>query len=194
MIRTYLDWLIAVPWGKRSDEATSTRSPPACRAGRRSRRPGRTSRTRVTEYLAGAPSLARGTAGIEADPKSGAILNADRTPGYRQDLDRRGRSPARRDVSFVRMSLGRSWRGRGPRSVATGRTYIGAAAGPPGPGLCATPGTMKPRDFLLDEVDKVGADWRGDPSAAAARGSSTPAQNPLLPRPLPRRRAGTSAR
>ena len=47
--------------------------------------------------------------------------------------------------------------------------------------------------ILLDEVDKIGADWRGDPVGGAARGARSGAE-PLVPRPLPRRRARPLAR
>jgi ATP-dependent Lon protease len=40
--------------------------------------------------------------------------------------------------------------------------------------------------IMLDEIDKMGADWRGDPSSGAARGAR-PGAEPLVPRPLPRR-------
>ena len=43
--------------------------------------------------------------------------------------------------------------------------------------------------ILLDEVDKLGADWRGDPSSRVARGAR-PGAEPHVPRPLPRRRPG----
>ena len=66
------------------------------------------------------------------------------------------------------------------------RTYIGALPGRLVRAL-RDAGTMNPV-ILLDEVDKVGADWRGRPIGRAARGAR-PGAEPLLPRPLPRRRA-----
>ena len=66
------------------------------------------------------------------------------------------------------------------------RTYIGALPGRLVRAL-RDAGTMNPV-IMLDEVDKVGADWRGDPSRGAARGPR-PGAEPLVPRPLPRRRA-----
>src|SRR5918992_2875232 len=109
MIRSYLDWLIAVPWDKRSGAILTLIGPPG------------TGKTSIGE------SIARAT----------------------------GRE-------FVRMSLG------GVRDEAEirghRRTYIGALPGRLVRAL-RDAGTMNPV-IMLDEVDKVGADWRGDPSAA----------------------------
>ena len=66
------------------------------------------------------------------------------------------------------------------------RTYIGALPGRLVRAL-RDAGTMNPV-IMLDEVDKVGADWRGDPLGGAARGAR-PGAEPLVPRPLPRCRA-----
>src|SRR3989475_3085054 len=167
MIRTYLDWLIAVPWSKRSEEHLD---PVAARAVLDADHAGLEDvKDRVTEYLA--VRKLRQDRGIEADPKSGAILTLIGPPGTGKTSI--GESVARATGrEFVRMSLG------GVRDEAEirghRRTYIGALPGRLVRAL-SDAGTMNPV-ILLDEVDKVGADWRGDPSAALLEGLD-PAQN-----------------
>jgi ATP-dependent Lon protease len=167
MIRTYLDWLIAVPWGKRSEEHLD---PVAARAVLDTDHAGLEDvKDRITEYLA--VRKLRQERGIEADPKSGAILTLIGPPGTGKTSI--GESIARATGrEFVRMSLG------GVRDEAEirghRRTYIGALPGRLVRAL-RDAGTMNPV-ILLDEVDKVGADWRGDPSAALLE-VLDPAQN-----------------
>src|ERR1700730_14229507 len=167
MIRTYLDWLIAVPWSKRSEEHLD---PVAARAVLDADHAGLEDvKDRVTEYLA--VRKLRSDRGIEADPKSGAILTLIGPPGTGKTSI--GESIARATGrEFVRMSLG------GVRDEAEirghRRTYIGALPGRLVRAL-RDAGTMNPV-ILLDEVDKVGADWRGDPSAALLE-VLDPAQN-----------------
>jgi ATP-dependent Lon protease len=167
MIRTYLDWLIAVPWSKRSEEHLD---PVAARTVLDADHAGLDDvKDRVTEYLA--VRKLRQDRGIEADPKSGAILTLIGPPGTGKTSI--GESIARATGrEFVRMSLG------GVRDEAEirghRRTYIGALPGRLVRAL-RDAGTMNPV-ILLDEVDKVGADWRGDPSAALLE-VLDPAQN-----------------
>jgi ATP-dependent Lon protease len=167
MIRTYLDWLIAVPWGKRSDERLD---PVAAREVLDADHAGLEDvKDRITEYLA--VRKLRQDRKIEADPKSGAILTLIGPPGTGKTSI--GESIARATGrEFVRMSLG------GVRDEAEirghRRTYIGALPGRLVRAL-RDAGTMNPV-ILLDEVDKVGADWRGDPSAALLE-VLDPAQN-----------------
>ncbi len=167
MIRTYLDWLIAVPWSKRSDERLD---PVEARAVLDADHAGLEDvKDRITEYLA--VRKLRADRGIEADPKSGAILTLIGPPGTGKTSI--GESIARATGrEFVRMSLG------GVRDEAEirghRRTYIGALPGRLVRAL-RDAGTMNPV-ILLDEVDKVGADWRGDPSAALLE-VLDPAQN-----------------
>ncbi|HEY5044331.1 MAG TPA: endopeptidase La [Solirubrobacteraceae bacterium] len=167
MIRTYLDWLISVPWSKRSDERLD---PVAARAVLDADHAGLEDvKDRITEYLA--VRKLRADRGIEADPKSGAILTLIGPPGTGKTSI--GESIAKATGrEFVRMSLG------GVRDEAEirghRRTYIGALPGRLVRAL-RDAGTMNPV-ILLDEVDKVGADWRGDPSAALLE-VLDPAQN-----------------
>jgi ATP-dependent Lon protease len=167
MIRTYLDWLIAVPWSKRSEEHLD---PVAARAVLDADHAGLEDvKDRVTEYLA--VRKLRQDRDIEADPKSGAILTLIGPPGTGKTSI--GESIARATGrEFVRMSLG------GVRDEAEirghRRTYIGALPGRLVRAL-RDAGTLNPV-ILLDEVDKVGADWRGDPSAALLE-VLDPAQN-----------------
>ncbi|MGZ6709186.1 MAG: endopeptidase La, partial [Solirubrobacteraceae bacterium] len=166
-IRTYLDWLIAVPWSKRSDEKldpVGTREVlDADHAGLED------VKDRIVEYVA--VKKLREERGIEADAKAGAILTLIGPPGTGKTSI--GESIARAmGRAFVRMSLG------GVRDEAEirghRRTYIGALPGRLVRAL-RDAGTMNPV-ILLDEVDKVGADWRGDPSSALLE-VLDPAQN-----------------
>jgi ATP-dependent Lon protease len=167
MIRTYLDWLIAVPWSKRSEEHLD---PVEARQILDADHAGLDDvKDRVTEYLA--VRKLRTERGIEADPKSGAILTLVGPPGTGKTSI--GQSIARAlGREYVRMSLG------GVRDEAEirghRRTYIGALPGRLVRAL-RDAGTMNPV-IVLDEVDKVGADWRGDPSAALLE-VLDPAQN-----------------
>ena len=179
MIRTYLDWLIAVPWSKRSEERLD---PVHAREVLDADHAGLEDvKDRITEYLA--VRKLRADRGVADDRRSGAILTLIGPPGTGKTSI--GESIARATGrEFVRMSLG------GVRDEAEirghRRTYIGALPGRLVRAL-RDAGTMNPV-IMLDEVDKVGADWRGDPSLGTARGAR-PGPEPLVPRPLPGRRA-----
>ncbi|HYH89222.1 MAG TPA: endopeptidase La, partial [Solirubrobacteraceae bacterium] len=167
MIRTYLDWLIAVPWSKHSEEKLD---PVHAREILDADHAGLEDvKDRITEYLA--VRKLRTERGIEEDRKSGAILTLIGPPGTGKTSI--GESIARATGrEFVRMSLG------GVRDEAEirghRRTYIGALPGRLVRAL-RDAGTINPV-IMLDEVDKVGADWRGDPSSALLE-VLDPAQN-----------------
>jgi ATP-dependent Lon protease len=167
MIRTYLDWLLAVPWGNRSEERLD---PEHARAVLDADHAGlRDVKDRIVEYLA--VRKLREDRGIEEDKRSGAILTLIGPPGTGKTSI--GESIARAlNREFVRMSLG----GVHDEAEIRGhrRTYIGAMPGRLVRALRDAK-TMNPV-ILLDEVDKVGADWRGDPSAALLE-VLDPAQN-----------------
>jgi ATP-dependent Lon protease len=167
MIRSYLDWLIAVPWSNRSDERLE---PTHAREVLDADHAGLEDvKDRIVEYIA--VRKLRQERGIAEDKKSGAILTLIGPPGTGKTSI--GESIARATGrEFVRMSLG------GVRDEAEirghRRTYIGALPGRLVRAL-RDAGTMNPV-IMLDEVDKVGADWRGDPSAALLE-VLDPAQN-----------------
>jgi ATP-dependent Lon protease len=167
MIRSYLDWLIAVPWSRRSDEKLD---PVHAREVLDSDHAGLDDvKERITEYLA--VRKLRADRGVPDDKRSGVILTLLGPPGTGKTSI--GESIARATGrEFVRMSLG------GVRDEAEirghRRTYIGALPGRLVRAL-RDAGTMNPV-IMLDEVDKVGADWRGDPSAALLE-VLDPAQN-----------------
>ncbi|MBV9603526.1 MAG: endopeptidase La [Solirubrobacterales bacterium] len=167
VIRTYLDWLIAVPWSKRSEErldpAHAREVLDADHAGLED------VKDRIVEYIA--VKKLRLERGIKEDKRSGAILTLIGPPGTGKTSI--GESIARATGrEFIRMSLG------GVRDEAEirghRRTYIGALPGRLVRAL-RDAGTMNPV-IMLDEVDKVGADWRGDPSSALLE-VLDPAQN-----------------
>src|SRR5213075_3235431 len=167
MIRTYLDWLLAVPWSKRSEERLD---PQHAREVLDADHAGLDDvKERITEYLA--VRKLRTERGVPEDRRSGVILTLIGPPGTGKTSI--GESIARATGrKFVRMSLG------GVRDEAEirghRRTYIGALPGRLVRAL-RDAGTMNPV-IMLDEVDKVGADWRGDPSAALLE-VLDPAQN-----------------
>ena len=167
MIRTYLDWLLALPWSKVSEEQLD---PAAARTVLDADHTGLEDvKDRIVEYLA--VRKLRRDRGVEGDKKAGTILTLVGPPGTGKTSI--GESVARAmNREFVRMSLG------GVRDEAEirghRRTYIGALPGRLVRAL-RDAGTMNPV-IMLDEVDKVGADWRGDPSAALLE-VLDPAQN-----------------
>jgi ATP-dependent Lon protease len=167
VIRNYLDWLLAVPWNARSEERLD---PNHTREVLDADHAGLDDvKDRIVEYIAVAKL--RKERGVEADRRSGAILTLIGPPGTGKTSI--GESIARATGrEFVRMSLG------GIRDEAEirghRRTYIGALPGRLVRAL-RDAGTMNPV-IMLDEVDKVGADWRGDPSSALLE-VLDPAQN-----------------
>src|SRR4051812_39943839 len=167
MIRTYLDWLLAVPWGKRSDERLD---PVLAREVLDADHEGLDEvKRRITEYLA--VRKLRTERGLTENRRSGVILTLIGPPGTGKTSI--GESIAKATGrEFVRMSLG------GVRDEAEirghRRTYIGALPGRLVRAL-RDAGTMNPV-IMLDEVDKIGSDWRGDPSAALLE-VLDPAQN-----------------
>ena len=167
MIRTYLDWLLAVPWAKRSEDRLD---PVHARRVLDADHEGLEDvKRRITEYLA--VRKLRSERGMVENQRSGVILTLIGPPGTGKTSI--GESIARATGrQFVRMSLG------GVRDEAEirghRRTYIGAMPGRLVRAL-RDASTMNPV-IMLDEVDKIGADWRGDPSAALLE-VLDPAQN-----------------
>ncbi|HEY1853619.1 MAG TPA: endopeptidase La [Solirubrobacterales bacterium] len=168
MIRSYLDWLIAVPWAQRSEErldpAHTREVLDADHAGLDD------VKKRITEFVA--VRKLRAERGVEDDGRAnGTILTLVGPPGTGKTSI--GESIARSlGREFVRLSLG----GLHDEAEIRGhrRTYIGALPGRIVRAL-RDAGTMNPV-ILLDEVDKVGSDWRGDPTAALLE-VLDPAQN-----------------
>jgi ATP-dependent Lon protease len=166
MIRTYLEWMVSLPWAARSEEHLDVAGArdvlDADHAGLEE------VKERILEYLA--VRRLRRERGMD-DGRSGVILTLVGPPGTGKTS--LGRSVARAlGREFARISLG------GIRDEAEirghRRTYVGALPGRLVRALREA-GTMNPV-IMLDEVDKVGADWRGDPSSALLE-VLDPAQN-----------------
>jgi ATP-dependent Lon protease len=170
MIRSYLDWLIAVPWSKRSEDKLD---PNHTREVLDADHAGLDDvKKRITEFVAVRKLREDRADEIEEDSRAnGTILTLVGPPGTGKTSI--GESIARSlGREFVRISLG----GLHDEAEIRGhrRTYIGALPGRIVRALRDAE-TMNPV-ILLDEVDKVGADWRGDPSAALLE-VLDPAQN-----------------
>jgi len=167
MVRSYLDWMLAVPWGVRAEENLD---PTHARTVLDHDHAGLDDvKRRITESLA--VRKLRSDRAIPDDPTSGVILVLIGPPGTGKTSI--GESIARATGRpFVRMSLG------GVRDEAEirghRRTYVGAMPGRLVRAL-RDAGSMNPV-IMLDEVDKLGADWRGDPSSALLE-VLDPAQN-----------------
>jgi len=168
-IRTWLDTMFDVPWGETSedhldlDEAWAVLD--ADHTGLAD------VKERIVEHLA--VRKLRKERGLEdaGNLREGAILLLVGPPGVGKTS--LGESVARAlGRKFVRVALG----GIRDEAEVRGhrRTYVGARPGRVVRALIET-GTMNPV-FLLDEMDKVGSDWRGDPSSALLE-VLDPAQN-----------------
>ena len=168
-IRNYLDWMLELPWGKKSEDgfdvAEARRILDADHSGLDD------VKERIVEFLA----IKKRREGRHLQPVggrgSGAIITLVGPPGVGKTS--LGESVARAlGRKFARVSLG------GIRDEAEirghRRTYVGALPGRIARALKEA-GTMNPV-IMLDEIDKVGNDWRGDPSSALLE-VLDPAQN-----------------
>ncbi|MBV8235998.1 MAG: endopeptidase La [Acidimicrobiia bacterium] len=168
-IRTWLDTVVELPWGVRSDDRLQVTE---ARAILDADHNGLDDvKDRIVEYLAVRKlRVDRGLA-ASSERGAGAILALVGPPGVGKTS--LGESVARAlGRKFARVSLG------GVRDEAEirghRRTYVGAMPGRIARALKEA-GTMNPV-LLLDEVDKLGSDWRGDPSSALLE-VLDPAQN-----------------
>lgn len=150
VVRNYLDWMLSIPWKKRSKVKKDIKGAEAILNA--DHHGLEKVKERILEYLAVQQRM---------DKVKGPILCLVGPPGVGKTS--LGKSIAKATGrTFVRMSLG------GVRDEAEvrghRRTYIGSMPGKIIQGMKKAK-TSNPL-FLLDEIDKLGADWRGDPSSA----------------------------
>ncbi|MFS2291453.1 MAG: endopeptidase La [Actinomadura sp.] len=158
-IRTWLDTVLDIPWNKRTEDAYDIAGAreilDADHAGLDD------VKERIIEYLAVRKRREERGLGVVGGRRSGAVLALTGPPGVGKTS--LGESVARAmGRKFVRVALG------GIRDEAEirghRRTYVGALPGRIVRAIREA-GSMNPV-VLLDEIDKVGADYRGDPTAA----------------------------
>ena len=168
-IRNYLDWMVDLPWSVRSEDELDLVE---ARAVLDADHTGlETVKDRIIEFLAVRKLRQDRGLGAAGGRGSGAIITLVGPPGVGKTS--LGESVARAlGRKFARVSLG----GVHDEAEIRGhrRTYIGALPGRIARALREA-GTMNPV-IMLDEIDKVGSDWRGDPSSALLE-VLDPAQN-----------------
>ncbi|GAA4864255.1 endopeptidase La [Kitasatospora terrestris] len=168
-IRTWLDTVLELPWNERSEDAYDIAG---ARAVLDADHAGLTDvKDRIVEYLAVRKRRADQGLGLIGGRRGGAVLALVGPPGVGKTS--LGESVARAmGRSFVRVALG------GVRDEAEirghRRTYVGSIPGRIVRAIKEA-GSMNPV-VLLDEIDKVGSDYRGDPAAALLE-VLDPAQN-----------------
>jgi ATP-dependent Lon protease len=156
-IRTWLDTVLELPWGERTPDSIEL---PAARRQLDTDHTGLDKvKERIVEFLA--VRKLRADRGVAPSRRAGTILALVGPPGV-------GKTSLGESIAaalgrrYVRMALG----GVHDEAEIRGhrRTYVGARPGRIVRSLIEA-GTMNPV-IVLDEVDKLGADWRGDPAAA----------------------------
>ncbi|MEC4018696.1 endopeptidase La [Streptomyces sp. H27-D2] len=168
-IRTWLDTVLELPWNERTEDAYDI---PGAQAVLDADHAGLADvKERITEYLAVRKRRADRGLGLVGGRRGGAVLALVGPPGVGKTS--LGESVARAmGRKFVRVALG------GVRDEAEirghRRTYVGALPGRIVRAIKEA-GSMNPV-VLLDEIDKVGSDFRGDPAAALLE-VLDPAQN-----------------
>ncbi|WP_329413509.1 endopeptidase La [Streptomyces sp. NBC_00704] len=171
-IRTWLDTVLELPWNERTDDGAAAHDIRGARSVLDAEHAGLDDvKERITEYLAVRKRRSARGLGVVGGRRGGAVLALVGPPGV-------GKTSLGESVAhamgrkFVRVALG------GVRDEAEirghRRTYVGALPGRIVRAIKEA-GSMNPV-VLLDEIDKVGSDFRGDPAAALLE-VLDPAQN-----------------